>query len=225
MSGPDNTPTGQIRRTNIPANYEIDGTDPTKVNLRVINAGSSGGSTPVTGDVDHDAADTEAGVVKVGGTASANQQVAVDEGDRVQAAYTLNGEVKGAGYDDATNSNRVQEITSLDDITLLNLPTQTTTQTHYVDVREYDTVIVQYVTTNDSLAIEASAQAAVSASSATYSTNFSQYGVEVLDGTTAAASYAATVFLRINTKGITYLRSIITITGGSWSLFVQGAPR
>ena len=73
-----------------------------------VTGGSVGStSTESEGDTAHDAADS-GNPVKVGGTATANEPTAVDEGDRVQASYDLEGNarVRSKAYDAGSQADK-----------------------------------------------------------------------------------------------------------------------
>jgi len=102
----------------------------------------------LAGSVAHDAADA-GNPVKIGGYAASSQRTAAAAADRVDAIFTLNGQLVTAPYTWATNSDRTEEIDPLSQhyvnetlLDLTNIATNTTGY-GYVDMNGFSGLSIQ----------------------------------------------------------------------------------
>ena len=113
------------------------------------------------------------------------------------------------GFDATSNLMRMADVTDKSPIELASISgAYTASQYVYEDVSAIDSVLVQCVwsASGPSLTFATTAQNDGTAAASCQYTNVSQYGVTILDGTTAAAYYTDTITVRINVRDVEYLR-------------------
>lgn len=224
-------------------------------NTRGLQVNAAGGTTDsnitqVGGDTvpDHGAA-VVAGTVPVSFEAKdfdgSSLPNAVDEGDAIRPAATLNGVVYSfLVSDDGTwspldNSSQTLKNTTQNPIYThhgallqLDVTNETNATTNrYFDVTGYEFLLVQFEKTGgtDSVTftIEASMEDNGTAASSAIYQDISQYGTESLTASATAASYTADVTLRVNVKGFKFINLKTVSAGGAndadYSLFARVA--
>lgn len=117
--------------------------------------------------------------------------------------------VGGVGADLTSDAIRTLDVTDKAPIFLSEISgAYTSAQYVYEDVSAYESVLIQAVwsASGPDVTFALSAQNDGTAAASCQYTNVSQYGITILDGTTAAAQYVDTITVRIDVRDAEYLR-------------------
>lgn len=116
--------------------------------------------------------------------------------------------VGGIGVDTTTDAIRCVDVTDKSPVYLGISNAYTSAQYVYEDVSDYDWVLLKgnWTASGPDLTFAITAQNDDTAEASCDYTDISQYGVDILDGTTAAAYYVDDIMLRINVEGAQFLR-------------------